>query len=63
MFNLEPNPTFKAIVQVTVPGGESQPLPVVFKHMTAKKFAEFFRPLLERPTPSLLLRWSLRFLN
>ena len=56
MFKLEPNPTFKATVQVTVPGGESQPLPVVFKHMAAmvaevpgidKPQAEFFEELFD----------------
>lgn len=54
MFKLEPNPTFKATVQVTVPGGDSQPLPVVFKHMTAKKFAEFLSTAAEKTNAELV---------
>lgn len=36
-FKLDPNPTFPATVQITVPGGESLPLKVVYKH---KKLTE-----------------------
>jgi hypothetical protein len=32
VFQLEPNPTFKVTVQITVPGGGTRPLPVTFRH-------------------------------
>ena len=41
MFKREPNPTFAATVQITVPGGTSLPLDLFFKHMSYTKFKEF----------------------
>lgn len=41
MFKLQPAPTFAGKVSITVPGGTSIDLPVVFKHMTASAFARF----------------------
>lgn len=44
MFKRDPNPTFPATVQITVPGGTSQPLAVVFKHKTTEELAAFLAP-------------------
>lgn len=41
MFKVTPNPTFKAAVEIPVPGGEPQKLPLVFKHKGKKEVAEF----------------------
>ena len=41
MFKRDPNPTFTATVPITVPGGDSQPLKLVFKHKTAKALQDF----------------------
>lgn len=42
MFNIKPKPTFEAIVEIPVPGGEPQPLCLVFKHKNRKEVADFF---------------------
>ena len=34
MFKLDPNPTFPAVVQISMPDGTSQPLAVTFNHKT-----------------------------
>jgi hypothetical protein len=39
LFKLDPNPTFQATVQITVPGGGSRPLAVVFRHKTKSQLA------------------------
>lgn len=41
MFKLEPSPTFRATVAITVPGGDSQPLKVQFKHKTRSALQAF----------------------
>jgi hypothetical protein len=41
MFKREPNPTFPATVQITVPGGTSLPLKVTFKHQKATALQDF----------------------
>lgn len=43
MFKLDPNPTFPATVQITVPGGESQPLAVVFRHKTKSRLTKWLQ--------------------
>lgn len=54
MFKREPNPTFKATVQITVPGGEHLPLTVFFKHQTAKALGDFLANAAGRPDAELL---------
>lgn len=41
MFKREPNPTFPATVYITVPGGDSLPLKLVFKHQKATALQNF----------------------
>lgn len=41
MFKLNPNPTFPVSVLITVPGGDSQKLRLVFKHKKKKELSEF----------------------
>jgi hypothetical protein len=41
MFKRDPNPTFKATVAVTVPGADSLPLALVFRHKTAAQLQDF----------------------
>lgn len=41
MFKINPAPTFPAVIRIPVPGGETQELPVVFKHKGKKALAEF----------------------
>lgn len=36
-FVLQPAPTFEATVQIPVPGGESRPLVLIFKHKTREE--------------------------
>jgi len=53
VFKLDPAPTFQAVVQITVPGGESLPLTVTFKHMRGKQFQEFIANGRGRPNAEL----------
>ena len=41
MFKLNPNPTFEYTVPISIPGGESLPLRVVFKHKKKSELKEF----------------------
>ena len=41
MFKREPNPTFPATVQITVPGAESLALKLVFNHQKASALQDF----------------------
>lgn len=43
MFKLDPKPTFQATVQITLPGGESLPLPVIFRHKTKTQLQAWLR--------------------
>lgn len=42
-FQLDPNPTFKAIVKLPVHGGGEAELGFTFKHKRATEFAELFK--------------------
>lgn len=41
MFKLNPNPTFKASVKVSVPGGDPLPIEFEFKHKTRTGLSEW----------------------
>ncbi len=41
MFKREPNPTFPSTVYMTVPGGDSLPLKLVFKHQKTTQLNTF----------------------
>lgn len=43
MFELDPKPTFPSTVQITRPGRESLPLPVVFRHKTKTQLQAWLR--------------------
>lgn len=43
MFKLDPNPTFQVTVPITVPGGGSRPLAVVFRHRTKSQMNEWLK--------------------
>ncbi len=40
LFKIDGEPTFKATVQIPVPGGDDRPLEVEFKWLTAQEFGE-----------------------
>lgn len=55
MFKLNPNPTFKADVKITVPGGDPLPVTFEFKHKTRTGLAEWQRSFVQTapdPTPN-----------
>jgi hypothetical protein len=41
-FKLDPNPTFKAKVDIPVHGGSTAPVEFVFKHVTKDRYVELF---------------------
>jgi hypothetical protein len=42
-FKLEPNPTFKAIVMIPVPGDKSAPVEFIFKHRTKDAYEDMIK--------------------
>lgn len=42
-FKLEPNPTFKAIVMIPVPGDKAAPVEFIFKHRTKDAYEEMLK--------------------
>lgn len=54
MFKREPNPTFAGTVQITVPGGNSLPLKVVFKHQKSTALQEFLDTATGRSDAAML---------
>lgn len=54
MFKRDPNPTFPATVQITVPGSASLPLAVEFKHKTAEEVKEFLAPAAAKSNAAML---------
>ncbi|MBX9754534.1 MAG: phage tail assembly chaperone [Pseudomonadaceae bacterium] len=54
-FKLDPNPTFKAVVQIPVHGGESEPVVFEFKHRTRDQLDEFYKPKKERTIEEQLM--------
>lgn len=62
MFKLNPNPTFKASVKVSVPGGDPLPIEFEFKHKTRTGLAEWMKNQGARPdreiVPEFIVGWS-----
>ena len=42
MFNIIPDPTFEAVVDVPVPGKGTLPITLVYKHKSRTELVEFF---------------------
>lgn len=49
MFKIKPEPLFEAVVQIPVPGGETAPLNLIFKHKGRAEAADFFARLAKEP--------------
>lgn len=62
MFKLNPNPTFKAAVKVTVPGGDPLPIEFEFKHKTRTGLGEWKKNLEGKNdmeiVPEFIAGWS-----
>ena len=54
MFNLTPNPTFPATVQIMGAGGAVQPLKVLFKHRKGSEVQPFFESCKGKPVLDVL---------
>jgi hypothetical protein len=62
MFKLNPNPTFKATVKVSVPGSDPLPIEFEFKHRTRTGLAEWMKNQPVRSdreiVPEFIVGWS-----
>lgn len=62
-FSLTPNPTFKAKVEIPVPGGDTATLEMTFKHKTRDEFRAFTDGLAGRTDADIVMdvaeAWSL----
>jgi Phage tail assembly chaperone len=54
MFKRDPNPTFKATVPISVPGGDALPLALVFKHKTSVQLQDFLANAMGRTDADML---------
>lgn len=49
MFKIQPNPTFWAVAQIPVTGGDPVPLEVEYKHRTVDELQAFANSMRDRP--------------
>lgn len=54
-FSLNPNPTFKADVDIPVPGGDTATINFTFKHKARDDFKAFLESLADRDDVSIIL--------
>ncbi len=61
MFKIKPNPTFRAFVDIPVPGGEFEKIEFEFKHFTAKEFDDLLKQWAGKPDieymPKFIVGW------
>ena len=61
MFKINPNPTFKAKVEIQIPGGEKQTIECEFKHRTATQLKEWLSALDKMEEPMKNAEFVLEF--
>lgn len=54
MFKRDPNPVFKAVVDISQPGGESRPLSLNFRHKTSSQLEAFIAETAPRTDAEML---------